>query len=325
MYRLWCQPCHGANGTGRFEGRPVRTTPLDFSDCRVATPEPDADWELAIRAGGPAVGLSADMPSFEMLSIEQVRLLIVHLRSFCQDPGWPHGNMNVPRALFTRKAFPENEIILQPVASHSSQTHTQLGLQVSLERRLGRRMHVSAEIPFYSVLNAPTPKTATGDVAIGAKRVVIARPDWPLIATAGASLSFPSGDRGYGFGSGTHILWPYLAAASFHDRWYFQADIGVQIHMPKVEFDPIRLLMYNAALTRDLTGSPTTWNIGLEVNGIDGGLGLVPQIRKGLTRSGTLSAALGFRIPVRPHFPFAYDTYRWRGYLLWEPLPRPSK
>ena len=178
---------------------------------------------------------------------------------------------------------------------------TRLGLQVSLERRVGRRMHVSAEVPFYSVLNASTPKTAIGDVAIGAKRVVLARPSWPLIATAGASLSFPSGDRGYGLGTGTHVLWPFVAAASFHDRWDFQADVGVQIHMPKVEFDPIRLLMYNAALTRDLTDSPTTWNIGLQVNGIDGGLGLVPQIR--LTRSGTLSAALGFRIPVAPPFP----------------------
>ena len=186
-------------------------------------------------------------------------------------------------------------------------------------------MDVGVEVPFYSIPNASTPKTAIGDVAISAKRVLVSRPHLPLIASTGASLSFPSGSRGYGFGTGTYVLWPYLAAASFHGRWYLQADIGVQIHMPKVEFDPIRLLMYNAALTRDLTDSPTTWNIGLEINAIDGGIGLVPQIRKGLTRSGTLSAAVGFRIPMRPHFPFAYDTFRWRGYLLWEPLPRPSK
>ena len=109
MWNAWCARCHAPDGSGRMADRPVSIDPLDFTDCRVASAEPDADWALAIRDGGPAVGLSSMMPAFgEALTAEQIRGFVALLRGFCGEPRWPHGNLNFPRPIFTEKAFPEN-------------------------------------------------------------------------------------------------------------------------------------------------------------------------------------------------------------------------
>ena len=74
--------------------------PMDFTDCRVTTPEPDADWERAIAKGGPGVGLSPQMPGFEdSLTAEQIAGFVSHIRTFCKDTRWPSGNNNFPRPI----------------------------------------------------------------------------------------------------------------------------------------------------------------------------------------------------------------------------------
>ena len=40
------------------------------------------------------------------------RSVVAHLRSFCRDEAWPRGELNLPRAQFTEKAFPENEALV---------------------------------------------------------------------------------------------------------------------------------------------------------------------------------------------------------------------
>ena len=51
--------------TGKIAEPTVTVESMDFTDCKVTTPEPDADWERAIAKGGPGVGLSPQMPAFE--------------------------------------------------------------------------------------------------------------------------------------------------------------------------------------------------------------------------------------------------------------------
>jgi mono/diheme cytochrome c family protein len=72
MYEMWCVVCHAPDGTGRSPTRPVRTPPLNFADCGQASAESDVDWRFVIVKGGPAVGRSSEMPSFEVLSEAQV-------------------------------------------------------------------------------------------------------------------------------------------------------------------------------------------------------------------------------------------------------------
>jgi hypothetical protein len=70
-------------------------------------------------------------------------------------------------------------------------------------------------------------------------------------------------------------------------------------------------------LGRDTSIFPDTWTLGLEFTAENYELALTPQIRKGLTRTGALSAAVGVRVPLTDRHD---QGVRYVGYLLWEYL-----
>ena len=128
MYGAFCAVCHAEDGSGRVDNPALDAEPMDFADCAVATPEPDGDWDLVITNGGPAAGLSAEMPSYgDTLTEGQIQSLIGYLRGFCAEPDWPIGTLNFPRPIFTEKAFPENEFLLLPEFSDGADDVTALG------------------------------------------------------------------------------------------------------------------------------------------------------------------------------------------------------
>ena len=66
-----------------------------------------------IHQGGPARGFDRMMPAFgDELTDEEIARVIEHIRGFCTERGWPHGDLNMPRALVTEKAYPENEAVV---------------------------------------------------------------------------------------------------------------------------------------------------------------------------------------------------------------------
>ncbi|MEO7134114.1 MAG: hypothetical protein ABI024_07815, partial [Vicinamibacterales bacterium] len=102
MWGAWCARCHAADGTGKIDEPTVSVQAMDFTDCKVTTAEPDADWERAIAKGGPGVGLSPQMPGFEdSLRPEQISGFVSHIRTFCKEARWPSGNANFPRPILT--------------------------------------------------------------------------------------------------------------------------------------------------------------------------------------------------------------------------------
>ena len=53
------------------------------------------------------------MPAFgEVLTEAEILRALEHIYGFCDDDNWPRGELNLPRALVTEKAFPENETVL---------------------------------------------------------------------------------------------------------------------------------------------------------------------------------------------------------------------
>ena len=64
MWNAWCARCHAKDGTGKVAEPTVKFSRCDFTECKSATGEGDPDWALAIAKGGPAVGLSDQMPAF---------------------------------------------------------------------------------------------------------------------------------------------------------------------------------------------------------------------------------------------------------------------
>jgi cbb3-type cytochrome c oxidase subunit III len=299
MWAEWCARCHAQNGTGKVNEPTITVEPMDFSDCKVATPEPDADWERAIADGGPAVGLSSQMPAFgETLSAEQVRGFVAHLRSFCAEPGWPHGNMNFPRPIFTEKAFPENEFILLPSISHGSD----VDILAIYERRMGRRTMWEAVVPFSS----HDPNGTVSHVELSLKRVLSADAARTRITSAGMDLVL---------GLGTPVFEPYLAAGAMWRNLYLQAQGKVELPVDALKAE--RAFVYNFYVGRDTSAAPNTWTLGLELNGENDEVALTPQLRKGLTKTGALGAAVGVRIPLNAR---TEHTTRVVAYLLWEYL-----
>ena len=152
MWDAWCSRCHGKDGTGKVPEPTVTVEPMDFTDCSISTPEGDPDWEAVISKGGPIVGLSSQMPAFgDFLTPAQVSEFVGFIKKFCTERGWPSGNLNLPRPMFTEKAFLENEFILAPVASHRQGESKEYELAAIYERRTRQaradRSHPSDRFP----------------------------------------------------------------------------------------------------------------------------------------------------------------------------------
>jgi hypothetical protein len=294
MWSAWCARCHSSDGSGKVAEPTVTVEPLDFTDCKIASAEPDADWEVAIAHGGPAVGLSSQMPAFgDVLTGDQVGEFVRLLRGFCREQGWPSGNLNLPRPIFTEKAFPENELIILPVASHDKNRPNEFTMSTIYERRIGKRAQIEAVLPiervYVSTLDAA--EAGLGDVA------------------------FPTGAEGRLLGDFSAVFEPYLAFGTIVGGNYVQGQF--KLELPSSNSFRTRETIYNAYVGRDTSVFPNTWTLGIELNGENKELWVTPQIRKGLTRTGALGGAFGVRVPLteRDEHGVAFV-----GYLLWEYL-----
>src|SRR5690606_30514827 len=114
IYEAACAACHGSDGRGLDRSALAFPTPMpDFTDCDFASREPDADWFAVAHRGGPARGFDRMMPAFgEALTEEEIQASLDNIRTMCRDARWPRGELNMPRALFTEKAYPEDEAVI---------------------------------------------------------------------------------------------------------------------------------------------------------------------------------------------------------------------
>ena len=74
IYQQGCAACHGADGKGvSLDVRGFEKELPDFTDCRLTTPEPLADWFAVVHEGGPIRGLDRHMPAFgDALTAEEI-------------------------------------------------------------------------------------------------------------------------------------------------------------------------------------------------------------------------------------------------------------
>ena len=108
-----CLACHGVDGTGAHSSKVGFNVPLpDFTEASFSSREPEADWVKVAQEGGPARAFSEIMPAFgDALSEEELYAAVRHIKSFSGEHRWPAGELNLPRALVTTKAFPEDEVV----------------------------------------------------------------------------------------------------------------------------------------------------------------------------------------------------------------------
>jgi len=316
MWTAWCSRCHGKDGTGKVAEPTVTVRPMDFTNCSLATAEGDPDWEAVISKGGPVVGLSSQMPAFgDFLTAAQVSEFVGFVKKFCAEPGWPSGNLNLPRPMFAEKAFLEDEFILAPVASHRKDEPKEYELAAIFEKRLGKRAQLEAVLPIGSLDAGSGRNSGIGDIELGLKYALNPTTSNHLL-TAGMDFVLPTGSEEKGLGGGLFGFEPYLATAStIGSQSYLQTQIKLELPSENTWKDQVTV--YNIYFGRDVKLLPSSFTYGVELNGENDELAFTPQIRKGLSKSGALAGAFGVRIPINKR---DEQGVKWVGYLLWEYL-----
>ena len=306
IFELACSTCHGLDGRG--SPRSVVGFDLDlpdFTDCTFATPEPLGDWFAVIHEGGPIRGLNRHMPAFgDALSDADIEAVIQHLWTFCDNPSWPRGDLNLPRTFFIEKAFPENETIFTTAFGTSGPKA--IGSEIIYEKRLGIRNQFELAIPIDMQQNADLGwSRGLGDVGVALKRALYSSFDTGRILSAGAELVFPTGDEGAGFGHGFTIFEPSVMFGQILPRGTFlQAQAGIEV--PSDHSRGNNETFWRAAVGGTLAqdrGFGRAWSPQIEVLGVRETDGVaewdvVPQLQVTLSKLQHVMIAGGVRIPV---------------------------
>ena len=204
-YTSACSACHGVDGKGTpktiagFE--PPRTFP-DFTKCDQTTPELDSAYKAVILHGGPYRGFSQVMPSFsEALTSKQADDVVAYLRTFCRNPRWPRGELNLPRALATEKAYPEDEEVISTAVNVQGAP----GVENHLihEQRFGMKNQIEVDVPLTFVHPGHTWYGGIGDVTFGLKRVMFSSLRTGSILSLQGEVVAPTGNQSRGLGTGT--------------------------------------------------------------------------------------------------------------------------
>ena len=232
LYKAACATCHGLDGRGNPKSHVGFDLALpDFTDCSFATPEADADWFAIVHQGGPVRAFARQMPAFSAaLSDEEIAAVVRYVRGFCSDGRWPRGDLNLPRALVTEKAFPENEALLATTISRRD--GAAVGNTFIYEHRIGARSQWELSVPIAMRRNddAGGWDRGLGDVAAALKHVLFHDLDRGFILSAGAELNLPTGRQPARIGTGTTVFEPYLSAGQLvGDSAFVQAQAGVEL------------------------------------------------------------------------------------------------
>jgi hypothetical protein len=140
-----------------------------------------------------------------------MQAILDHLRTFCADESWPRGELNLPRALVTEKAYPEDEAVLT-IAS-AVEGPTALTSELIWERRFGARSQVEVNLPFAvrEATGSQGREAGIGDLALGWKHTLHHSLERGTILSAGAEIVFPTGDESRELGGGTAIVEPFVS------------------------------------------------------------------------------------------------------------------
>jgi len=309
IYKSACVACHGSDGKGTPQSisgfEPPRTFP-DFTRCDQTTPEPNSAWKAIITHGGPTRGFSQIMPSFgDALTSEQINSVIKYLRSFCRNPHWPRGELNLPRALVTEKAYPEDEEVLS--TSFNAQGAPGGVTDIIHEQRFGMNNQIEVDVPINFQDQNHTWYGGVGDTTLGVKRVMFSSLQSGSIFSLQGSVILPTGNKERNFGTGTTTFETFAAFDQlFSTNTFIQTQFGADL--PRHTNIAPQSIFFNTAVgqsfaadhglgrlwspmvefvaARDLVDHPKTdWDV-------------VPQMQVTISKRQHIKADLGVRVPV---------------------------
>lgn len=210
LYTRACSACHGDDGRGRPQREVGFETPLpDFTDCSFASREPDPDWYAVIHEGGPVRAFDRMMPAFgAKLGEAEIYAILRHVRTFCVNDAWPRGEFNLPRPLFTEKAYPEDEIVVTVLAdTDGGGTETEF----LYEKRFGPRGMLEVAVPVEHGGGGAGSGFDLGDLALGWKHTVHHNLRRGSIFSLGAEAVLVREERADGSDGRVTVFEPYAA------------------------------------------------------------------------------------------------------------------
>jgi hypothetical protein len=280
-------------------------------------------YKAVIAHGGPYLAFSQIMPAFgEALSSEDIDNVIAYLRQFCRQKNWPRGELNLPRAIVTEKAFPEDEEVLSTsvnvTGAPGNETH------IIHEQRFGVNNQIELDVPVQFQDQNRTWYGGVGDATLGVKRVMYSNLNSGSILSLQGGFLIPTGNRQRGFGTGSTTFEPFLAFDQLFrtdtfiqtqfgadlpfrtsvapQSWFFNSAIG-QSFAADHKLGRLWTPMFEFVGTHNLvTGAKTDWDI-------------IPEMQVTISRRQHIRGDLGLRIPVTE------TTGRQKAivfYLLWD-------
>ena len=302
VYRAACAACHSPDGRGAPQLTVGFAVPLpDFTDCSFNSREPSADWFAIGHDGGPVRAFDRRMPAFgQALTSAQIEMAVAYIKRLCDDPTWPAGELNLPRALVTEKAFPEDEAVLSTTMASGTFVNEFL-----YERRIGARTQYEVKVPVAVQEGDTGWRRGLGDVAAALKHAFHHSLERGRIFAAAAEIILPTGKENEGLGQGVTVFESFAAFGQILPRdGFIQAQTGFEI-----PFDNERS---NEFFWRGLVGKSfvqgrfgRTWSPMVEVLGAkelaDGEAVLwdvVPQMQVTLSKRQHVMINVGVRVPV---------------------------
>ncbi|HWC16368.1 MAG TPA: cytochrome c [Terriglobales bacterium] len=232
IYKSGCIVCHGATGMGAPETLTEFKRPdtfPDFTRCDQTTPESNSAWKDVIVNGGRSRGFSEIMPSFgTLLTSDQIDDVIAYMRTFCRNDHWARGELNLPRALITEKAFPEDEeVISTAVNARGAPGFT---TDIIHEQRFGVHNQIEVDVPLQFQNQNHTWYGGVGDTSLGLKREMWSSLRRGSILSLFGGVIVPSGNKSRGFGSGTTTFETFAAFDQlFPTNTFIQFQAGADL------------------------------------------------------------------------------------------------
>jgi hypothetical protein len=302
VYRAACAACHGPDGRGAPQLSVGFDVPLpDFTDCSFNSREPAADWFAISHDGGPVRAFDPRMPAFgRVLTRAQIEMAVGRVKEFCEEPAWPPGELNLPRALVTEKAFPEDEAVLSTTIASGTFVNEFL-----YERRIGARTQYEVKVPVALRDGGSGWRRGLGDVAAALKHAFHHSLDRGRIFAAAAEIVLPTGKETEGLGRGVTVFEPFAAFGQMLPRdGFIQAQSGFEIPFDQ---DRANEFFWRAAAGKSFVQGEfgRTWSPMIEVLGareLDDGepvlWDVVPQMQVTLSKRQHIMINVGVRIPV---------------------------
>ena len=305
VYGAACSSCHGPDGRGLPQSQVGFEDALpDFADCNFASREPSTDWVAVAHEGGPVRGFSQMMPSFGgALTVQELELAVGHIRTFCPNPDWPRGELNLPRSLVIEKAFPEDEAVW--TAGFPVEGSGAFQNELVIEKRFGARNQFELAVPFGWKEDGKW-SGGIGDLGIGVKRVLAASLSSGSILSLTGEVKIPTGSEEKGFSDGTVKFEPFLSFGQvLPSEFFLHAQSGLELSADKEKADHEGFWRFALGRTFTQGNWGRTWSPMLEVLGAREfessahvEWDLVPQFQVALSTRQHIMLNVGVRLPV---------------------------